>query len=431
MTNGEFIRETVIEEIADSRTGDGYKLVRHRSGLDLLLMPMEGYRQTYAMFSAKYGSINNCFRTSDSEAFTEVPDGIAHYLEHKLFENEDCDAFALYAKTGADANAFTGFERTSYLFSCTQNYLDSLAILLDLVQNPYFTQENVDKERGIIGQEIKMSDDLPSRRTFMNLLRAMFGAHPVRIDIAGTRESIDKITPELLYKCYGAFYNFSNMTLAVAGNLDVDDVIKVCDERLKPAVPVKLERKLPDEPAGVVKNRVEESFGVGVPMFEIGFKCPPLEGRELVKAEMAAEIMLALLCGQSSELFAKLIGGGTMYKELDSDVFCGDGYFVPMLSGESESPDEVLAQVLSFAEKAAREGFDERRFELEKKERYGSMIQLMGFPEFWADNMTAAYFSGMSVFEMPKLLAEITVGDVNRAVREFIRPDNCVISIMR
>lgn len=431
MSSDAYIRNTTTEDITDLRTGESYKLVHHRSGLDLLLMPMEGYAQTYAMMSAKYGSINNCFRTSEKEDFVTVPDGIAHYLEHKLFENEDCDAFALYAKTGADANAFTGFERTSYLFSCTDNYLESLKILLDLVQNPFFTQENVDKERGIIGQEIKMSDDLPSRRAFMNLLRGMYSAHPVRIDIAGTQQSIAEITPDLLYKCYNAFYSFGNMTLAVAGRLDVDDVIKVCDECLKIAEPVKLERRFPHEPAEIVQKRIEEDFGVGVPMFEIGFKCPPLEGTELARAEITAGIMLTLLTEKSSELYERITGRELMQNELAHDVFCGDGYFALVLNGESEQPDEVLAEILSCAEKAAFEGFDERRVELAKKERYGALIQLMGYPEYWADNMTSSYFCGQNIFTVEKLLAEVTADDVNRAVRELISPDNCVISIMR
>lgn len=176
---------------------------------------MKGFSSVEALFGTKYGSINTMFKTSDDAEYTTVPEGIAHFLEHKLFENEDCDVFELYAKTGASANAFTSFDKTCYIFSSSHNYQDSLRILLDFVQKPYFTKENVDKEQGIIGQEIKMTNDNPDWRLFFNLLRGMYHNHPVKIDIAGTVESIAEIDADLLYKCYNTFYNLNNMVLSI------------------------------------------------------------------------------------------------------------------------------------------------------------------------------------------------------------------------
>ncbi len=201
-----------VQEIKSQLTGDKYYKVKHKSGLNIYVYEKEGYNSTYAVFGTRYGSINTTFSSNGGEKMT-VPDGIAHYLEHKLFECEDGDAFAKYAKTGANANAFTSFDKTCYLFSTTDNFKESLEILLDFVQRPYFTEETVAKEQGIIGQEIKMYDDSPEWRVMFNLLEIMYHNHPVKIDIAGTVESIAKITPELLYKCYNTFYNLTNMAL--------------------------------------------------------------------------------------------------------------------------------------------------------------------------------------------------------------------------
>ena len=196
-------------------------------------MPKENYSSTYAIFGTNYGSIDTKFKRSDKDEWTVVPEGIAHFLEHKLFESEDLDAFERFAKTGASANAYTSFERTGYLFSCSANFKKNLEILLDFVQNPYFTQATVEKEQGIIGQEIDMYKDAPDWEVMFNCLRTMYHNLPVRIDIAGTQESIAQITAKTLYGCYDNFYNLHNMVLAVAGNADVDEIVEVADKVLK------------------------------------------------------------------------------------------------------------------------------------------------------------------------------------------------------
>lgn len=425
------MRETTSEIIRNERTGDSYKIIRHKSGLDLLLAPMKNFVQTVAMFGTNYGSINNCFKTSADNDFITVPDGIAHYLEHKLFENEDCDVFELYAQTGADGNAMTGFENTIYLFSCTENYAESLKILLEFVQKPYFTQENVDKEQGIIAQEIKMTMDLPKRRCFFNLLSAMYHDHPVKIDIAGTEESIAQITPDLLYRCYNAFYNLNNMALAVAGNLNEKEVIAICDECLKPCEDMNLEVRFPEEPLTVVERRVEEQFAVGVPIFSIGFKCTPFDDDNIVKKEVEADFLLSLLAGRMSPLFKSLTDEGLVSGELGREVFDGNGFFSLILSGESEKPESVLERVLEYIEKARREGLDREVFELLKKAEYGSVIRSMNNPENYAENMLALHFHGLDAFEVERRLAEITFEDVTDALNEFFKEDNYSISIIR
>ena len=251
------------EILTSSRTGDSCIHVKHSSGLDIYICEMNGFSSIEALIGTKYGSVNNIFKNAADSDYTTVPEGIAHFLEHKLFENEDCGVFELYARTGASCNAFTSFDKTCYLFSCSKNYEENLKILLDFVQKPYFTKENVDKEMGIIGQEIKMTNDNPEWRVFFNMLRGMYHAHPIKIDIAGTVESIAQIDADLLYKCYDAFYNLNNMVLSIAGNISADKVLEICDQCLKPSADKGLETVFPEEPAEIVTSEVTEKLPVG------------------------------------------------------------------------------------------------------------------------------------------------------------------------
>ena len=220
-----------FELIENKRIGEKYYKLHHKSGLTIIVYPKEGFNSTYAQIGTNFGSINNHFITNGRKI--KVPDGTAHYLEHKLFESEEGDAFTQYAKTGALANAYTSFEKTCYLFSCTEKFRESLEILLDLVQSPYFTPETVAKEQGIIGQEIKMYDDSPDWRVMMNLQQAMYHNNPINIDIAGTVETIAEITPEILYDCYNSYYNLNNMVMCIAGRVSPEEVLEIADRKLK------------------------------------------------------------------------------------------------------------------------------------------------------------------------------------------------------
>ncbi len=425
------MREDRFDIVRDERTSRSYKIVHHSSGLDILLAPMKDFVQTSAMIGTKYGSVNNCFKTDEDEDFVRVPDGIAHYLEHKLFENDDSDVFELFAETGADANAMTGFENTIYLFSCTENFCDSLRILLDFVQKPYFTQENVDKERGIIAQEIKMTLDLPKRRCFFELLNAMYHVHPIKIDIAGSVESIEEITPELLYKCYDSFYDLNNMALAIAGNFDEEEALAICDELLVPCKDKKLEVSFPDEPYEVVKRRTELKFSVGVPMFEIGFKCRPAEEKLMVKREVEADLLLSLLAGRMSPMYKELTSGGLINSELGREVFDSRGVFSLILSGESNDPDAVLECVLKHIRLARENGLDRAQFELLKKAEYGMTVRELNTPDGYAENMLAFHFYGLDTFELQRRIAQVTFEDIEKALDELIDTENYSISIIR
>jgi len=420
------------KEIIRSEQGDAQCIhVQHPSGLTIYIMEMEGYHSSFALFGTKYGSINTRFRLKGEENYTEVPEGIAHYLEHKLFENEDCDAFEQYAKTGAMGNAYTSFDRTAYLFACSENFNDSLRILLNFVQSPYFTKETVDKEQGIIAQEIRMNEDDAGWRVFFNMLKAMYHNHPVRIDIAGTVDSIKQINAELLYKCYHTFYNLHNMVLSVAGNIKADEVLAVCDELLKPCEDQGLEQLYADEPDDIVKSYVEDTLPVGKPIFNLGFKLKPQSGKELLRSELIATSVLDVLLGAGSPFYQKLLTEGLINSEFDTDSpFTGDGYFVLSCGGESEHPEEVRDRIIAEIEKAKKEGLDKEAFERSKRVHYGDIIRSLNSVEGNASMMLNAYIAGVKPFSTVEALATITYEDAQKFLCEEIDTTKAVLSVV-
>lgn len=418
-----------LQKIESARTGDFYYKGHHPSGLDIYLYPKENGSSTRAVFGTKYGSIDNCFQRSDETMPETVPEGIAHYLEHKLFESEDGDAFARYAETGANANAFTGFESTCYVFSCTDRLYDSLCILLDFVQSPYFTEETVAKEQGIIGQEIKMYEDLPGWRVFFNYLQAMYHNHPVRDDAAGTIESIAKITPEYLYRCYHTFYNLNNMALALSGKFDVDQVLAVCDEMLKPAPAVSVKRVFPEEPDTVVRSKIEQKLSVAMPVFQFGYK--EAVGRSRTEADLAAmNTLLTILASDASTMFRRLLDQGLINEaSFSRDYFEGSGYATVMFGGESRDP-ETAAKVIG--EEVARlkaQGISEEDFRWAKRCLYGESISALNHAAGVANWMIDFAFHGLELFTYIDSLAELTLPQVQQKL-DALREDHSVLSVI-
>ena len=403
-----------LHKISGGSVGDFYYTGAHPSGLRVFLYPKEKSSTTYAIFSTKYGSIDSCFQRSDEPAPETVPEGIAHYLEHKLFESEDGDAFQRYAETGASANAYTSFENTSYLFSCTDRLYDSLEILLDFVQSPYFTEETVRKEQGIIGQEIKMYDDDPQWRVMFNYLRAMYHAHPIRQDIAGTVESIAQITPDHLYRCYRTFYNLHNMAFVLAGSFDVDRVCQLLDRMLKPCDPVTVRRVFPEEPAPVARPRVEEALSVALPLFQFGYKLPGTAPRG-EKDLAAAEVLLEVLASEASPLFRRLLDSGLVNESsFASEFFEGEGYATLMFGGESNDPEAVAAAITEELLRLRKEGIDPAAFERSRRSLYGQNLAALNSTASIANAILSLTFKGRELFSYIHALAGITVADVEQ-----------------
>lgn len=418
-----------IKEVRNELLNEKYYDIDHPSGLKILVMPKENYSSTYAIFATKYGSIDTMIQMSDG-SFKEIPEGTAHFLEHKLFESEDLDAFERFAKTGASANAYTSFERTGYLFSCSANFKKNLEILLDFVQNPYFTQATVEKEQGIIGQEIDMYKDAPDWEVMFNCLRTMYQNLPVRIDIAGTQESIAQITAKTLYGCYDNFYNLHNMVLAVAGNADVDEIVEVADKVLKPVEGKMAQRKVIDEPEEVIDSYIEEKLSVATPQFMFGFKESWDTPERTTKEEISMEILLDMISGQSSELYKRLFDGKLINNSFGFEYFTGFGYSCVLFAGESNDPKKVAEEIVGEIGRFRETGFDKTAFERTKKKLYGRMIMGMNDIEGLANNMAVSYFAGEDVFTDFEIFKTVTLDDVNDIFKKTLDENRSVLSVI-
>ncbi|MCM1506096.1 MAG: insulinase family protein [Ruminococcus flavefaciens] len=416
--------------LTSQQTGDKCIYVKHKSGLDIYICEMEGFSSVEALFGTKYGSINTMFKMNEDKEYTVVPEGIAHFLEHKLFENEDCDVFELYAKTGANGNAYTSFDRTCYLFSCSKNYQESLKILLDFVQKPYFTKASVDKEQGIIGQEIQMTNDNPEWRVFFNMLRCMYHNHPVKIDIAGTIESIAQIDADLLYKCYNTFYNLNNMVLSIAGNINADEVLAICDEYLKPCEDKGLETVFPEEPDSIVQSEIYETQPVGTPIFHIGYKCTPCDKQERLDKNIALSIASALITDASSDMYQRLLKEEVINSSFGSEIFCGDGYFSVIFAGESVAPEKVRDSLVAEIKRISAEGIVEKDFQRIKKSMYGALIRQLNNVEAVASMMIGAYMADTLPYDIIDTVSSMTSEKVLEYIRRELSEDKLVMSVV-
>ncbi len=399
-----------------------YSVREHPSGLKIILYPMPGFSSYYALFGTKYGSVDNAFIDGEGNR-VDLPEGIAHFLEHKLFESEDGDAFAKYAKTGAYSNAYTSFDRTCYLFSCSNRFYDNLEILLDFVRSPYFTEATVNKEQGIIGQEIRMYDDMPTWKVMFNMLEGMFYEHPVRIDIAGTVESIAKITHDTLYQCYNRFYDLSNMFLIMAGDFCEKEVNEFIDSHLKvPENSVKdASSVFTKEPTGVVKNKVTCNLDVAKPLFCIGFKEPEPDKTPDVEQMLVMEILLKMLAGNASPLYKKLLYEGLINEEFSFEYFTGRGIALPMFDGESDDPEKVLDMILAQVEEYRKNGLDQKLFEAVRREMYGRGIRRFDSAEGVCSMLAEATVLNYDVFAYFERLATITADDIMKRLDVFVR----------
>ncbi len=420
------------KELRCSHTGERCYYLKHHSGLPLYVWPKEGYVSSYAVFATNYGAIDTAYLHPETGERVELPAGIAHYLEHKLFENEECDAFERYAKTGANANAYTSFDHTAYLFSCTQNLEESLEILLDFVQDPYFTEQTVEKERGIIGQEIRMCEDSPSRTVFCNLLTALYHHHPVRIDIAGTVESIAQITPELLYGCYKSFYDLSNMVLSVSGNVTCEQVERLADRLLKPSQTVAPTRAPINEPFEAATPRVEVRMPVAEPLFYLGYKVPQANTmqRESAGALAAAEVLQELLGGRANPLYAKLMREGLINASFGLEYFDGPGYGVWILGGESHSPEAVCEAFREEIARLKRDGISAEEFEAARNAVYGRMVSQLDNIEACGDMVLEAHFSGYSPFVLLDEVATLSIQSVCQRLENDFSEQAAALSLV-
>ena len=403
----------------------------HQSGLQVMVCEKKEFTGAYAMFGTRYGSVDNAFRLAGEEEFTRVPDGIAHFLEHKLFESEEGDAFQRYAQTGASANAYTSFDRTCYLFSCSGNFEESFRILLDFVQSPYFTPETVQKEQGIIGQEISMYDDNPDWRLLTLLFEAMYENNPIRVNIAGTAESISHITADLLYRCYRTFYNLNNMFIVVAGNVSADRVLAVCDEMLRDTQTVEFERGPYEEPDGVVRSYTEQAMAVSRPQFALGYKEACASPQLSVRDKIVTDLIVDIIAGQHSALYERLLREGLINQQFSAGLFDGYNFRLELFSGESDQPERVAQEIQKEIARYQQEGFSPEEFARAKRLHYGRSLMGFNSVESIADSLCECCCTGSRPFEALDVYRALTPADLDAAVRELFAPSRACLSVVR
>ncbi|MCT6923610.1 pitrilysin family protein [Metasolibacillus sp.] len=393
------------------------------NGLDVYILPKKGFSKAFVTFTTKYGSIDRSFvPIGETEPIT-VPDGIAHFLEHKMFEKEDGDVFQKFSEVGAQANAFTSFTRTSYLFSATDHIYKSTETLLDFVQEPYFTEETVNKEKGIIGQEITMYDDLPDWRLYFGTIENMYHQHPVKIDIAGTIESIDHITADHLYTCYNTFYHPSNMLLFVIGAVNPEEIMAVIEENQKRKTfpqPTPLTRIFEEEPTDVAVAERVLHMDVQKPKVYVGLKAKQTDllGEEMLKHELAVQIGLECLFGRASDFYTEIYEDGLIDETYSYDFMLEQGYGFALIGSDTPKHEKLVeaikAQLAEAQQKALFTAIDVERI---KRKKIGFFLRALNSVEFIANQFTRYKFNDMNLFDVVPVLEKITVEDVAEAFK--------------
>ena len=388
------------------------------SGLTVIVRPMPGYSSAHCIYATRFGSIDRAFRLGDKQV--SLPAGVAHFLEHKMFEDEDGDAFAKYAKTGANANAFTSFDRTCYIFTATEQIDESLDVLLGMVGQPYFTEQTIAKEQGIIGQEIKMYDDNPDWRLIMGLCACLYHSHPIRSDIAGTVESIARITPDMLYDCCAAFYAPANMVLAAAGNITMDTVLAACRRAGldQPRETARVQRLWAEDPPQPACAELTIRMAVSKPCFGLGFKEEPLPAGDLA-GEALYDILCDCICGGMSPLYRRLYDAGAVNPGFGGEVLRVDGCCAFLFTGESDRPGEVRQALLEEIRRIRTEGVDEEIFTLCKNAKYGQLIENLENVEDAAGQIADLALDGHTVAQQIELLAGLTRADADAAMQRL------------
>lgn len=405
------------------------------NGLKVYILPKPGFHKIYATFSTRYGSIDNHFHV-EGKPETTVPDGIAHFLEHKMFEEPTGDIFATFASQGASANAFTSFDRTVYLFSATEQVNENLTTLINFVQNPYFTDQNVEKEKGIIGQEINMYRDNPDWRSYFGLIEALYQKHPVSIDIAGTIDSIAQITKDTLYECYHTFYHPSNMSLFVVGGVDPEDVMRLVrdNQAAKTFAPQgEIRRFFEQEPEQVREELKLIELPVSLPKCLFGFKDPvvPTSGSDALKREMTTKLVLDALLSPSSKLYQEMYDDGLISDQFGHEYNSNSNYAFSVIGGETKNPDELVKRVKAGLTQAKTEGIESESFERSKRKKIGGFMRMMNSPEAMANEFTKYEFKETSLFDVLSAYESVTLEDANRRLNEHADFGRFAASIVR
>lgn len=397
------------------------------NGLRIFGIPRAQGHKSFAMLAADFGSIDCCF-TLDGQTHRVTP-GIAHFLEHKMFEEADGNALQKFTALGAQPNAFTSHTMTAYHFTCTDRFYENLEILLHLVSTPYFTERNVEKEKGIIGQEIGMLDDTPSWRAYVAVLQGLYGVHPVRISVAGSRESIAPIDPEVLHLCYRAFYSPNNLALIVCGQYDFDRVTHMAQRLTQQEAACIAARDYGEEPREAAQPCIELNMAVSRPLFMLG--CKDTVPQQPYERQLIGELAVSCVCGPSTRLYDKLYRAGYIDQSFDPDYFTFPGGACAIFSGESRAPEAVQRALEAELTRIAADGLDAAVFDRVKRAAYGRFIRRMGEPSEVCRMQAEACFSGRQCFDFKQVLEDVTAEAVCARIRELAAPQTHALAVIR
>ena len=417
-----------------SKLYEKYDKYTHVSGLEVYVFPKK-FSTTYALFGVKYGSINNSF-LMDGQTIT-VPDGIAHFLEHKLFFNEDgSDSFERFSELGCDPNAYTSFNKTAYLFSCTDNLLPSLSELITFVTHPYFTPESVASELGIIGEEIRMYDDNPGDRCFYGMLEGMYENHSIRRNICGSQASISKITADTLYDCYNAFYKPSNMALIVCGDVEAEEILATVRKNLPSSFVGDAVSKINEnsgESKKAFRSYIEQSMQVSKPLFNVGFKDTdiPEEPLERQKKDAVMAILNEMLFSRAGELYSDLVEGKLISPSWSYGYTISETFAYNSIAGEANEPKLVLEKILEHIEKARADGFCDDDFKRAKRVMYAEAVRLFDSVESIANTLFSFVCEDSSIFEYADVLDSVTLDDVLEAFKKSFDRSTVTLSVIK
>ncbi len=410
-----------------------YCRIEHESGLQIYVFPKK-LTTSYALLAARYGSLDNRFSV-DGGVVETIPDGVAHFLEHKLFDNADgSDAFEHFSALGADANAYTTYNRTAYLFSCTEHFDAALEELFSFVTHPYFTRASVKKEQGIIAEEIRMYDDMPWERVYQNLLCAMYREHPVRSNVCGTVASIKRITPELLYRAHALFYALHNMVLVICGDVDAEGVCAIAD-RVLPKVPTdacRVERLTPTEASAVEKNYVEARMSVSKPIFSIGIKddIPLKDPVKRARREFAMTLLNEVLFSQSGSFYHELFEEGLITPSFAHGYSAEESFAFNCITGESDRPDEVLSRFWAYVDRVMDEGLSDEDVERARRVLYADEIRAYDSTEEIANRLLSFVLDGIDMFDVPEWIRTQTREELEELMRSLYQRERVALSVI-
>lgn len=427
-----------MQIIENSKVKEKVYIEKLDNGLTVMIIPKPGVQKKYMIWGTNYGSNDNEFIVPGEEEKTTVPNGVAHFLEHKMFEQENgTNSLDVLTSLGVDANAYTTNDHTAYLFECTDNFYEAMDELMDYVQHPYFTDQNVEKEKGIIGQEIMMYDDYPEWRVYLNAMEAMYHNNPIKIDIVGTIETISKIDKEILYKCYETFYNPSNMAMVICGDFEPEKLIKEVKKRLiDKKSNGKIERIFKEEPEEIVKEKIEQKLEVSQPLYTIGIKdkidnVENSNKTDIVKKHIAIEILLNIIMGRSSKLYKELYNEGLIYSGASLDYEFSKTYAHILIAGQSTDPEKLYEKFKLRVKELKENGIDENDFERNKKMIYGGYVKEYNDVTDIARMFLADYFKGINSFDYIEEINSINVEYLNQVLKDVFKENKMVLSIVK